>query len=64
MGKRGGYRTITFYSGASLPVFLITVFAKGERANLSKAECNALANITRSILSEYRGKVVKAGGQT
>ena len=37
-GKRGGYRTITFYSGEDLPVFLLAVFAKGERADLSRAE--------------------------
>lgn len=35
-GKSGGYRTITFYSGENMPVFLITVFSKGEKANLSK----------------------------
>lgn len=39
-GKSGGYRTITFYSGEMMPVFLITVFAKGEKANLSKGERN------------------------
>jgi hypothetical protein len=32
-GKSGGYRAITFYSGTALPVFLITVFGKGEKAN-------------------------------
>jgi len=29
-GKRGGYCTITFYTGEYLLVFLITVFGKGE----------------------------------
>jgi mRNA-degrading endonuclease RelE of RelBE toxin-antitoxin system len=29
-GKSGGYRIITFYIGARLPVFLITVFSKGD----------------------------------
>jgi hypothetical protein len=29
-GKSGGYRTVTFYSGENLAVFLITVFGKGE----------------------------------
>jgi hypothetical protein len=42
-GKSGGYRVITFYSGGDVPVFRLTVFAKGERADLSKAERNALA---------------------
>ena len=39
-GKSGGYRTITFFSGETFPVFLITVFAKGEKATLSQAERN------------------------
>jgi hypothetical protein len=56
-GKRGGYRTITFFTGDTLPVFLITVFAKGEKSSLSKAECNALRLITKAIAVEYRSKV-------
>jgi hypothetical protein len=45
---------ITFYSGGDLPVFLLTVFAKGERANLSKAERNALAQLARVLADSYR----------
>jgi hypothetical protein len=55
-GKSGGYRTITFYSGANLPVFLITVFSKGEKATLSKSECNRLALTTKAIISDFRAK--------
>jgi hypothetical protein len=53
-GKSGGYRVVTFFTGESFPVFLITVFAKGERANLSKSECNDLRNLTKAIANEYR----------
>ena len=53
-GKSGGYRVITFYSGGDFPVFLLTVFAKGERAELSKAERNALAQLTRVLVDSYR----------
>ena len=56
-GKSGGYRTITFYSGALMPVYLLTVFGKGEKANLSDAECNALRALTRAIVAEHRGAV-------
>ena len=52
-GKSGGYRVITFYSGGDLPVFLLTVFAKGERADLAKAERNALAQLTRMLVDSY-----------
>lgn len=57
-GKRGGYRVITFYSGTDVPVFLITMFSKGERANLSKAERNGLAKLTSTLVETYRRKVV------
>lgn len=58
-GKSGGYRTITFYSGVEMPVFLITVFSKGEKANLTKQERNALASMTKQIVDAYKVKVVR-----
>ena len=53
-GKSGGYRVISFYSGATLPVVLLTLFAKGERSDLSKAERNALAQLTKMLRDCYR----------
>lgn len=58
-GKRGGYRVITFFSGDAIPVFLLTVFKKGERSNLTRLECNRLKQLTKAIVSEYRAKVTK-----
>ena len=55
-GKSGGYRVITLYSGASMPVFLLTVFSKGDRANLTKGERNALAAVARRIAATYRNE--------
>lgn len=48
-GKSGGYRVITCYAGDALPVFLLTVFGKGEKDNLTKAECNRLAVLTKTL---------------
>jgi hypothetical protein len=56
-GKSGGYRTITFSTGEALPIFLITVFSKGAKANLSRAECNRLGELTRTIVDEYRARL-------
>ena len=56
-GKSGGYRPVAFYTGEKFPVFLITVFAKGERSNLSKSECNSLRTITKALVAEYPRKV-------
>jgi hypothetical protein len=60
-GKSGGYRVITFYSGDFLPVFLITVFGKGEKANLTKRECNELRLLSKRLVEEYRAHVIEAG---
>jgi hypothetical protein len=54
-GKRGGARVIYLYGGEDLPIFLITVYAKSEKGNLSKAEQNALAKMAKSFFADYRG---------
>ena len=56
-GKSGGYRTVTFYSGAMMPVYLLMVFGKGEKANLSDAECNALRALTKAIAAEHQSTI-------
>jgi hypothetical protein len=61
-GKSGGYRIITFFSGETLPVFLITVFSKGARADLSKAERNKLRQVTKATADEYRKRVTATHG--
>lgn len=58
-GKRGGYRTITFFSGPNLPLFLITVFSKGECDDLSQSERNSLSKLTSQIVEVYTQKIVK-----
>ena len=56
-GKSGGYRVITFFSGSDVPVFLLAVYSKGEKANLSKNERNELKGILADIVREYRKRV-------
>jgi hypothetical protein len=56
-GKSGGYRVITLFGGGDVPVFLMTVFGKGEKDNLTRAERNQLATVTTAILREYPNRV-------
>ena len=42
-------------------MFLLTVFANGERADLSKAERDALAQLTRVLANSYRAGTGKLG---
>jgi hypothetical protein len=63
-GKSGAYRIVTFYTGSNFPVFLVTVFSKGERSSLSKAECNDLRAITKALVAEYRARGATAKKET
>lgn len=53
-GKSGGYRTIHYFGGVDVPVFLLTVYGKGDKANLTKAERNELAKILPQLADHYR----------
>jgi len=53
-GKSGGYRVVTYYAASDVPVFLLAVINKGERANLSKSEQNALSTELSGIAEDYR----------
>ena len=48
-GKSGGYRIVYFYGGGDIPVFLLTVFSKGEKANLTQGERSALRQLTSAL---------------
>jgi hypothetical protein len=59
MGKRCGFRVITFFHDWEMPVFLLAIFAKGERTDLSQAEKNALSGTLKAIVQEYKGKKIR-----
>ncbi len=48
-------RIIYYYHNESIPLFLLTVFGKGEKANLSKGERNELAKFTSLLIKNYGG---------
>lgn len=52
-GKSGGVRVIYYYHSESIPLFLLTLFGKSEKANLSKAERNDLAKLTSLLAKNY-----------
>lgn len=56
-GKSGGYRTIHYYGGDDIPIFLLALIDKGGRENLTKAERNALAAELLHLADEYRSGV-------
>jgi len=57
-GKSGGIRTITLFTGESMPVFLVTVFAKGQKVTLTKSERNGLKQLSSLIVTEYSRRIL------
>lgn len=53
-GKSGGYRTVHYFAGDDVPVFLLALIDKGKRADLSMAERNQLAAILSRLAEDYR----------
>ena len=55
-GKSGGVRVIYYYHDDLMPLYLLTLFAKGDKANLTKAERNDLADLVDVLVEIWRGK--------
>jgi hypothetical protein len=52
-GKSGGVRIIYYYHSELMPLYLLTLFAKNERTNLSKAERNDLAKLVDILVDAW-----------
>lgn len=55
-GKSSGARVVFLFCGENTPVFLLTVFAKNEKANLSARERTALATAAKNLIEDYGGR--------
>ena len=53
-GRRGSARVIYLFGGDDVPVFLLAVFAKNERADLRPPERVALGRMAAEMVLDYR----------
>jgi hypothetical protein len=53
-GKSGGYRVVTFFADEDIPVFLLDIYGKGTRANLSQAARNELRKMLTALPQAWR----------
>ena len=53
-GKSGGYRTIHYWGGADIPIFLLSIYGKGTKDSLSNAEKRELEKILSAMAEAYR----------
>lgn len=52
-GKSAGVRVIYLYHDDGMPLFILAMFAKNEKANLTDAELAALAKAAARIVETY-----------
>ncbi len=52
-GKSGGVRVIYFAHSEKIPLFLLTVYKKGRKSDLSAAEKNAMRQLVRDLVTNY-----------
>ena len=55
-GKSGGLRVIYYYHDNQMPIFLLALYSKGEKFELSSDEKNGLKALVRKLVEEYKGK--------
>jgi hypothetical protein len=55
-GKSGGVRVIYYFHSERLPLYLVTLFAKNERDNLTAEERNDLAKLVDILISTWEKK--------
>ena len=55
-GKSGGLRIIYFFQSGEVPLFLLNVFAKNEKENISQADRNELKKLSSILISSYKNK--------
>jgi hypothetical protein len=49
-GKSGGVRVIYYYHNEGIPLYLLTLYGKSEKDNLSAGERNDLAKLVRLLV--------------
>ena len=53
-GKSRGYRVITYFGGGGMPVYLLDIFAKNVKADLSAEERKTVKALCKELLKLHR----------
>ena len=55
-GKSGGVRVIYFFHSEIMPLYLLAVFGKNEKANITAEEKNYLSKAVKELVAYWRQK--------
>lgn len=55
-GKSGGVRVIYYFHGEQMPLYLLALFGKHEKANISPEEKNSLSKAVKELVKYWSQK--------
>ncbi len=55
-GKRGGVRVVYYFHNETMPLFLLTVYAKSRRVDLTKSELQTTRRLVAQLKAQYAQK--------
>jgi mRNA-degrading endonuclease RelE of RelBE toxin-antitoxin system len=55
-GKRGGVRVIYYYGGEHMPIYLIAIYGKNEKADMTGPEKKAASKLAEALAHEHQHK--------
>jgi len=56
-GKRGGVRVMYYFHNEEMPIFLLDVFAKNEKDDITPAEKKVMRQLIPLLVKGYRGRI-------
>jgi len=56
-GKSGGVRVIYYFHNSEMPLYLLTLFGKNEKTNLSRAERNILSKAVKRLVNIWSWEI-------
>jgi hypothetical protein len=55
-GKRGGARVVYYFHDAGVPIFLLAIYAKNEKGDLTAAEKREFSGLVKELVAQWRRK--------
>jgi RelE toxin of RelE / RelB toxin-antitoxin system len=55
-GKRGGARVVYYFHDAGVPIFLLAVYAKNEKGDLTAAEKHEFSGLVKELVAQWQRK--------
>jgi hypothetical protein len=55
-GKRGGARVVYYFHDDKVPILLLAIYAKNEKADLTASEKKEFAALVKETVAQWKGK--------